>query len=170
MNSIWNKKLYAPALKIVKNAHKDWTPARLASYADSVAVGNWPSYLSDKYMGGLKNIIAQTRIMSSYGFFQMIYFIAITERGYPENNTNLPEVLMITDTSFTYSTRHLIAMFSNKGINENYYSNTGWKAGFETTWYKVFGLYNGSYNSKTQKSKYADDVFKYMKNNLPQSK
>jgi hypothetical protein len=100
----------------------------------------------------------------------MIYFIAVTDRGYPEDDAHRPEVLMETDTAFTYSTRHLIAMFNYADIDERYSDNTGWELGYDKTWYRALGYYNGSFSHKTKKSKYADVVLKYMKDYLPQSK
>jgi hypothetical protein len=167
MPKLFDTAVYKPTMKTVLKEHADWKSVKQISYVDSIAECKWSDYLRDKYQGGLKNYPAQTRIMSSYGFLQMMYFIAFTERGYTENDAHLPEVLMETDTSFTYSTRHLIAMFKRKDINENYFLDTGWKLGFDTTWYRALGYYNGSYDTTTHKSKYADAVFRLMKLYLP---
>jgi hypothetical protein len=168
MPKLFDTAVYKPTKKMIDKEHPDWTPAIQKAYTDSLSESKWSDYLRDIYKGGLKNYPAQTRIMSSYGFLQMIYFIALTGRGYTENDSHLPEVLMETDTSLTYSTRHLIAMFKRKDIKENYFSDTGWKLGFETSWYRALGYYNGSYDATSHTSRYADSVFIHMKDYLPQ--
>jgi hypothetical protein len=63
---------------------------------------------------GMINMIAQTRIASSYGLLQSLYTTVLDEHSYPTGNNNNPEKLNEVDTSMVYSMKDLKKIFKNK--------------------------------------------------------
>lgn len=75
-------------------------------------------YLRDEFTDevgnvGMKNMIAQTRIASSYGLLQILYTTAYDEHNYPTNNNDRPENLNEVKISMDYAVEHLKKLFNN---------------------------------------------------------
>lgn len=82
---------------------------------------------------GMKNMIAQTRIASSYGYFQPLYTTAINRNDdwlYPENADNPPENLNKNDVIFPMATR-MYGVYLEKGLNNH--SSNNWDLGLESS-------------------------------------
>jgi len=156
-------KVYSPIYYEIKRENPKWDSSKCDQKAKPIAEAKWPGYLQNQFKGGLKNYTAQTRIASSYGFLQMMYFYAVTDRDYPVDNDHLPEVIMETDVCFTYATNHLKNKFNDSKIKEDFNKSTGWKLGFNNTWRKALIRYNGA-------SKYANEVISNSLNYLPRNK
>jgi hypothetical protein len=148
------------------NAYKTLLPL---SQAASLANKAMATFLRDEWNGGvkngpkgLKNILAQTRIASSYGLLQVMYPTAIN-RGYDENVSHLPENLNITPmfmrVCMPYQKTRLI---NNIGASAD--SGGNWPEGFEKSFYDfVYSKWN------TRKS-YPVEVFQKSRQYLPQPK
>ena len=121
------------------------------------------NHLENLFRGGLKNYFAQTRIVASYGFVQLLYYDgvygdALVVAPYPHNSSYLPETINEGDTSIIYGMRKLKAKFKYAGIAENFESPTGWKLGYEETLKKALQYYNGSVKDP---QKYAIPVYEF---------
>lgn len=82
---------------------------------------------------GMKNMIAQTRIASSYGYFQPLYTTAINRNDnwlYPENADNPPENLNKNDIIFPMATR-MYRVYLEKGLTNQ--SGNNWTLGLESS-------------------------------------
>lgn len=108
-------------------------------------------YLRDKFefkdankTKGMKNMIAQTRIASSYGLFQVMYTTAIGDDWkYPKDQDHKPEALNEIDTNLVYATNRMAKYIST------YNNKNNWKDGYEETIRKViFREWNGENYSK----------------------
>jgi len=97
-------------------------------------------YLRDEFTDGvgtigMKNMIAQTRIASSYGYFQALYTTALGW-GYDEEAEHLPENLNTFEVLFPLVIQKYSGYLSNQEVNN-------WNSGFETTIKdKVFSNWN----------------------------
>ncbi len=96
-------------------------------------------YLRDEFTDeigtvGMKNMIAQTRIASSYGYLQALYTTAIDRRenwDYPEDSNHPPEAINEFDVIFPMATRmqndYLIG-----NLHDSHEPNNNWSIGFES--------------------------------------
>jgi hypothetical protein len=101
-------------------------------------------FYDDNNTKGMKNMIAQTRLASSYGLFQVMYTTAILKAwSYPTDVEHKPEALNEVDTNFVYATerqKKLLASYENKN---------NWTDGYEETIRKsVLKDWNGDAYSK----------------------
>ncbi|MDI6804809.1 MAG: hypothetical protein QME58_13395 [Bacteroidota bacterium] len=161
INKVWNNTLRDPRTRELIDS--GLSAFESVAQATHFANDSLPGYLRDSFKGGLINMIAQTRISSSYGLLQLVYFYGVMntiQYQYPESQSHLPEKLNEVDTSFIYAIKHLKMLFNYKKIKENSTASTGWKQGYGGTFKAVIGQYNTS-------NKYVIDVFKYSKNYLP---
>lgn len=109
---------------------------------------------------GLKNILAQTRIASSYGLLQMLYTTALY-RHYVEDISHLPENLNVTSTIMDLSIPYEKSLLVNN-IGASVESGGDWPDGFEKN------LYDFVYANWNTRGTYNDEVFKKSRNYLPQ--
>lgn len=111
---------------------------------------------------GMKNMIAQTRIASSYGYFQPLYTTAINKKDnwlYPENAENPPENLNKNDIVFPMATR-MHREYLEKGLKNQ--SNNNWTLGFEASLKRyILKVWNTDKN-------YPNSVFSNVNRFLPQ--
>ena len=93
---------------------------------------------------GMINIIAQTRIASSYGLYQVMYTTAILKGwNYPQDTNHKPEALNEVDTNLVYASRRQANWLSD------YDNKNKWEDGYEETIRKVlFKKWNGDNYSK----------------------
>lgn len=119
-------------------------------------------YLRDEFTDevgtkGMKNMIAQTRIASSYGYFQAMYTTAISKKDnwkYPEDADHLPENLNENNVIFPMATR-MEKQYLENGVKDK--SKNNWDIGFEaaleryifTSWnpnkeYPISVMYNAN--------------------------
>ncbi|MEX2116292.1 MAG: hypothetical protein WEB37_05345 [Bacteroidota bacterium] len=122
---------YSAFLKLAKRKHPkafaDSANAQMARYLRY----DWRP-VKNSSVGG-ENIIAQTRLASSYGWLQMLYTTAL-ERRYPEDGTRLPEILNVTDTCMTYSLRYQKSLLvTNLGAPLE--RGNDWPGGYENAFY-----------------------------------
>ncbi len=104
---------------------------------------------------GMKNMIAQTRILASYGYFQVMYTTAIEKKwGYKVEQDSLPENLNTFNVQFPLVIKRYKGFLSNQ--NEN-----NWIIGFETI------LKDEIYDEWNTKKKYPDEVLNKVENYLP---
>ncbi len=105
-------------------------------------------YLRDEFTDeigtkGMKNMIAQTRIASSYGYFQPLYTTAINKNDkwkYPEDADNLPENLNKNSVIFPMATR-MEKEYLENGLKDK--SKNNWDIGFEGAFEKyIFKNWN----------------------------
>ncbi len=114
------------------------------------ALNSITTYLRDQWNGGVKNgtkglenIVAQTRIASSYGLMQMMYPTTL-DRGYVEDNHHVPENLNVDSVFFPFAMKHQLFLLQ-KILNENPDGTTNWSVGYDNAFLQ---MYNG-WNSKT---------------------
>lgn len=112
---------------------------------------------------GLKNIVAQSRIASSYGLLQMLYptAIGLNEPLYTEDASHLPEDLNITNTIMTLSMIHqkkLLIRFLGKEIENN---NKEWDYGYEES------LRRGVYRRWNSRRDYPKEILEKSLQYLP---
>jgi len=106
---------------------------------------------------GMKNMIAQTRIASSYGFFQALYTTAL-EWGYEESENKLPENLNTFEESFPL----VIKAYQNYCV-ELKEENNNWSTGFES---KIKNSVFDKWNThKTYPDRALNEVEKYLPQN-----
>jgi hypothetical protein len=166
LNDIWKDSLVNP---IKKDLIKQGVSKNDANnQAEQLANDSLPKYLRYEYMNGVMDALpAQTRIVSSYGLMQMIYYYAKAECGYSVDDAHLPETINVTDTSLTYGLKHLQAKFKfkKKGqvLNENFEASTGWQYGFEGTFRRAMNFYSN-------RSDYGAAVITNAKKYLPKLK
>jgi hypothetical protein len=94
-------------------------------------------YLRDEFIDevgtkGMKNMIAQTRIASSYGYLQALYTTAINRNDnwqYPEDSNHPPEAINEFDIIFPMATR-MQREYLEKGLNKQI---NNWILGFEAS-------------------------------------
>jgi len=119
-------------------------------------------YLRDEFLfkdgtKGMKNMIAQTRIASSYGFFQALYTTALGW-GYDEDSEHLPEDLNEPEVLFSYTVKAY-----NKYISyEVEIENNNWYNGFEET------IKSTVYPGWNTDKEYPDKTLNNVKRFLPQ--
>ncbi len=121
------------------------------------------STMRDQWNGvGWQNIVAQTRIASSYGLLQMLYTTAIGPRKYPTGSDNRPEDINDTKTCMDFSMKHLDdlikkALRSKLGGKQN-----DWPGGFE-------GAFRDYIYPRWNKKKiYPESILLNSLNHLPQ--
>jgi len=107
----------------------------------------------DDFEGGLKNLTAQTRIASSYGYMQL-WYVTATERGYKIKNNRSPEELNETETFFPFAMN--FHMKNLKKIKDSLNLGTNnWKEGYEMIWQKMFHYWNPGMDN------YGEDIASY---------
>jgi hypothetical protein len=90
------------------------------------------SRMRDEWNGvGWKNIVAQTRIASSFGLLQMLYTTATEEREYPTGSDNRPEDLNDTKTCMDFSMMHLNELVKKAVRSKLGGKQNDWPGGFE---------------------------------------
>jgi hypothetical protein len=121
-------------------------------------------WLRDEWEGiGAINMVAQTRLASSYGLLQMMYCTAV-ERKYPSTNPNIsPEDFNITDTNMVYSMKHMKKLLQ-KGLTSTVEENGNWSHGFEY-WFKNYVWYPKWNTDPT----YSRIVYRHTQRFLPQN-
>ena len=139
------------------NTYEKYLPLQKAA---PLANARMVSFLRDEWHGGTKNILAQTRISSSYGLLQMLYPTAIY-RGYVEDISHLPENLNVTTTTMDLSIPYQESLLINN-IGVSVESSGNWSEGFEQS------LYDFIYANWNTRKAYKDEVFYKSRNYLPQ--
>ena len=129
------RKCYDPILKFFQKNKENPSPEDINSANDSIAV-----YLRDKWNGGLKNILAQTRIASSYGLLQILYTTAIN-KGYNLDSNHRPEALnenpIFFPLALSYHSNNLINLLGKSVEKRN-----NWILGFDEAFKRMMELYN----------------------------
>jgi hypothetical protein len=103
-------------------------------------------WLHDKYRK--IDQTAQTRIVASYGFLQMLYTSAVYLRNYHKDLMNgtcyahLPEYLNETENNFNYAIPYLASILSNV-IKELSDKDGNWPLGYEAKMKIALNSYNG---------------------------
>jgi hypothetical protein len=88
-------------------------------------------WLRDTWRGGAKNLIAQTRLASSYGLLQIMYSTAVDFIGYPSNDPQAsPEDINVTNTCLNYSLEYMKKSLQNN-LTPSVESIGNWPKGFE---------------------------------------
>jgi hypothetical protein len=143
---------------------KNGIPLKQAAF---LANADMVTFLRDQWDGGvtggmkgLKNIMAQTRIASSYGLLQMLYTTAL-DQGYDEDNSHLPENLNITSVIMSLSMPYQKSLLVGK-IGATVENGGNWSKGFERS------LYYFVYSKWNSKTSYPVIVFQYSSKYLPQ--
>jgi hypothetical protein len=121
-----------------------YTEMKAETDAKQLADDSLSNYLRFIYRNGsMDSLIAQTRIVASYGLIQLIYYYASIEDDYKIDDLHLPETINVTDTSLTYGLQHLVTRFSENKIKQNFYDSSIWKYGFEETFRRALNRYHG---------------------------
>lgn len=95
--------------------------------------------MSARYLGGLNNRPAQSRIASSYGPLQPMYTTAL-DRGYPNGTHDRPEDLNDPNVFFPFAMAHHVFLLTQQ-VGD--ISSNNWEAGFEETMRRVYHEWNG---------------------------
>jgi hypothetical protein len=127
-------------------------------------------YLRDKWNKGAKNMVAQTRLASSYGLLQMLYSTAVEakEMSYPSKDPNIsPEDFNVTDTNMTYCLKYMKKLLQ-KYLTTTVEGNGNWPHGFEY-WFKdyIWPIWNT--NEAFPGGSYAKDVYSNSQRFKPQN-
>ena len=113
-------------------------------------------YMKFEWRGGLDSLYAQTRIASSYGYFQVLYttgILPIKNYGANYSRSELPEKLNETEINFE------VAMLKYQAlINEE--ANSNWANVYEQLWFDLLSNWN-------IKKDYNSGIFKNIKQFLP---
>jgi len=110
--------------------------AKLRSFFSTESVGDLSreymiEFLRDVWNDGAKDIIAQTRLASSYGLLQMLYPTAVEQIDYPANNPQIsPEDFNVTDICMHYSMEYMKKKLKRK-LTPSVEQNGNWPNGFE---------------------------------------
>ncbi|HEY9165539.1 MAG TPA: hypothetical protein VIS48_05205 [Candidatus Kryptonia bacterium] len=99
-------------------------------------------WLKETYANGNMNKVAQTRLASSYGLFQVLYSTATRDQGYPRNDNYSPERLNESQIAPTYSVSYLLSQLESV-LEDNADSENDWSAGFDETFRWAFSYYRG---------------------------
>jgi len=121
------------------------TKSQIADSANTLMSG----YLQDKWEGGMKNNVAQTRAASSYGLLQPMYTTAL-EKGYPKGMR--PEDINLTK-SFHYFVRNQAKLITDEVGKKN----NNWSKAFDKT---IRDVVLASWNDD---SNYPNDVLRLSK-------
>lgn len=169
-NADMNKKQSLYSLNVYGNIYglaEQWTLYYNKGIADQYssaqasdsANAKFIRWMRDTWSGGLKNIVAQTRIASSYGLLQLIYYYGVSDAEYPIDANHRPEDINLVYNSLYYGIMH----FSNKLECAMYVplDSNNWPNGLEVSYLLGLLRYNGSIN-------YALDVIAYSQQYLPQ--
>lgn len=113
----------------------------------SRALDSITTYLRNDWNGGVKhgtrglqNIIAQTRIASSYGLLQMMYATAL-KRQYTEDARHSPEDLNVNSILFPFAMKHEIFLLQ-KVLNENPNGTNNWSIGYDKAFLQMYRGWN----------------------------
>jgi len=130
-------------------------------------------------LGGLQNMVAQTRTASSYGMLQIMYNSAIDSEEvpdpYPVTNTNKPERLNVHDVSFPIymklqieQLRTVLGVEEGGELPDSDWRNVNWRYGslktLEQVFFEMYNLWN------PEKGNYEQEVFGYSQDFLPVEK
>jgi hypothetical protein len=145
----WGQRYLFNILQNVTQGKRRVTATDTAT-AKPIADDSLRNYLKTDYEGGFENRIAQTRIIASYGLLQLIYFFALSEDHYPqdeqttpiEDRLNPPERLNGTDHYYlSFALHHLKGKFARY---ERSFNTVNWSRGFERTLRLTLNAYNGN--------------------------
>jgi hypothetical protein len=116
-------------------------------------------FLRNQYYGGFENLIAQTRIASSYGLIQLLYPTAL-ERSYPLATTDRPENLNLNDIFFPFAMKHHVR---NLGIvlGKEKERSGNWNIGFEAAMKRMIQMWN------PYSKDYSNQILRFSRNYLP---
>ncbi|MBI5472730.1 MAG: hypothetical protein HY961_10345 [Ignavibacteriae bacterium] len=137
----------------VAKFHFPFIPETIAE----ISRGFMIQYLRDEWRGltrngpiGAQNMVAQTRLASSYGLLQFTFATAVEKVGYPNNNSEKsPEDLNETTTNLFWSMYYYMKLLGTVTEQES-----SWPEGFETTFKnRVWSRWNG------RGMKYANEVY-----------
>lgn len=129
-------------------------------------------YLQNEYGGSrMKNLMAQTRIIASYGLMQLTYYGAVDaypnnwQLEYPNNDINyLPEDINIVPINIEYGTKHFLGKLRYAlGGSITYPEEDTWEKDhfFESSYWLALYLYNN------RNSEYPNITLEFAKNYLP---
>ena len=138
---------------------------------EDMARGDMIVYLRDKWQGGAKDMVAQTRLASSYGLLQMMYDRAVRSVGFPCDDPQLsPEDFNITDTNMVRSLRYMKKLLQNS-LTLAVEENGNWPNGFENKFKKyIWRIWNtGSSKGSKDALKYSKTVYTNVKRFFPQN-
>ena len=151
------------------NANAGWIILRSSKSKEQIAREKMIEYLRDKWEGGAKNMVAQTRLASSYGLLQLTYDVAVRRAMYPSHNPSTsPEDFNVTTTNMSYSLEYMRQVLQ-RGLSLSVEQNGNWPGGFEH-WFKdyVWPIWNTG--RPFAGGSYANDVFANAQNFKPQSR
>ncbi|MHB1686682.1 MAG: hypothetical protein ACYCVH_04820 [Ignavibacteriaceae bacterium] len=115
------------------------------------------SYLRDSWHGGLKNIIAQTRIAASYGLIQMTYALALL-RKYKEDPHYPPELLNVNSILFPLSMNDQLIKLQN-AIGNSPVGTSNWKYGYDESFKKIYQAWDPWMKGYADKIIYKSQAF-----------
>lgn len=116
---------------------------RIAPEPDNLAANDlaqqvFVNYMKFEYRGGLSNRVAQTRVASSYGSFQIMYCLAV-DLGYPTTPASIPEALNDPAVSLPLALEHLrVLLCEARSVNRDH----SWPFGWEGTLQRTYGGWN----------------------------
>jgi hypothetical protein len=119
------------------------------------------TYLRKSWNGGLENLIAQTRLASSYGLLQLLHSTAIIE-GYPDSSSKAPEDLNINSINLPLSMKRLLKFLKNNGLLGDSLKIDNWPYGYEATFQRMLIGWNS-------RVKYSNEVLENSKSYLPKN-
>lgn len=149
--------------KLLKDAEKE-VEASTGS-KEEIARQYMIDYLHDEWGdGGATNMVAQTRLASSYGLLQMMYGTAVWRLLYPTLNANIsPEDLNVTDVGMSYCLKSM-KRFLQDSLTTSVEEKGNWPKGFEYCFKTfVWPLWNPD-------RQYPGIVFSYTQKFVPQDK
>lgn len=127
--------------------------------ASDCANAQFMIWMRDVWNGGMKNTVAQTRVASSYGLLQLVYYYGITDGEYPIDPGHRPEDINLVSYSLYYGILHFVNKLG-KSLSVPLNSN-GWPGGLGKSYLNGLKLYN-------PKPDYAPDIVKYCQQYEPQ--
>jgi hypothetical protein len=111
--------------------------------------------------GGMEKMIAQTRIMASYGLLQLVYYYADTG-VYPKNsNQYRPEDINDHSIGFGSGVKHFKKKLNSPKVLNGHFDDSTWQNGFEKNYFEALKQYN-------KNDKYRDSVMTRLPGVLPQ--
>jgi hypothetical protein len=136
----------------------------LSKTKEQIAREDMIVYLRDKWEGGAKSMVAQTRLASSYGLLQMMYSTAVEQIDYPSTDPNIrPEDFNVTDIGLFYCLEYMKMMLEVK-LTTAVEQDGNWPKGFEYYFKKyIWPTWNPG-------NDYPKSVYSYTQRFLPQSK
>jgi hypothetical protein len=148
------RRIYEGITEAVRQKNKNLESDEVYSTANDSLI----TYLKKEWRGGLDSLYAQTRIASSYGFFQFLYTSAILSvksgfGGAGYSRSEIPEKLNEIEVNFRVTmTKYDELLKENKTFM--------WTKGYEQIWFELISKWNS-------KSDYSSNIYKNIKNFLP---